>query len=450
MDGGNHPRGGEPSISQLLQSLKKGLEILLSLTRRPIAPVAVGGSHHSLRKRWEPPIVIPEVKPPTLPPLVRRHKDGGDVLLRTRLPQLEDAATGPHRHADSLFPHRRGKRLRGEEMGPQIPVGDNPQKPFANRREDGCLRDRVGVEIVQLHPIEMQNRPHETACRHSKSPLMERDETQHIPRRRGRGGSARRDHQLRPRVTGEGTKQAIGNKGLQVVRRDGGEGHGSCGGTTVTRSAITKRRGWRRSRQGTRFSFSGYSLRLRKPKQEASSREKNHHRSLFRIYKGLGKTRSTLRPNPPRNSKLEGETPVPRTARATAAPRTTRPVALTLRQGRRHLLQAKRATLHLRHNDRVKKGAPCRSISYPFPLPLSLSCYRDRERGYSERDPSLRRKRALSPPTDQGFEGWPLGRVRQPPQSTRAPRPLLVRGSKAGPSEGFDSRLRPLGLHAHY
>jgi hypothetical protein len=105
----------------------------------------------------------------------------------------------------------------------------------------------------------------------------------------------------------------------------------------------------------------------------------------------------------------------PRTARTTAAPRTTRPVALTPRQGRQHLWQAKRTTLHLRHNDRVKKGVPHRSISYPFPLPLSLSCYRDRERGYSERDPSLRRKRAPSPPTDQGFEGWPLGRFRQPP-----------------------------------
>jgi hypothetical protein len=33
-------------------------------------------------------------------------------------------------------------------------------------------------------------------------------------------------------------------------------------------------------------------------------------------------------------------------------------------------------------------------------------------------------------------EGWPLGRVRQPPQSTRAPRPLLIRGSKAGPPKG--------------
>jgi hypothetical protein len=111
-------------------------------------------------------------------------------------------------------------------------------------------------------------------------------------------------------------------------------------------------------------------------------------------------------------------------ARTMAAPRTTRPVALTLRQDRRHLWQAKQVTLHLRHNDRVKKGAPRRSISYPFPLPLSLSCYRDRERGYSERDPSPRRK--------------------------RAPSPLLIRGSKAGPSEGFNSCLRALGLRAHY
>jgi hypothetical protein len=28
--------------------------------------------------------------------------------------------------------------------------------------------------------------------------------------------------------------------------------------------------------------------------------------------------------------------------------------------------------------------------------------------------------------------------------------PLLIRGSKAGPSEGFNSRLRALGLCAHY
>jgi hypothetical protein len=35
----------------------------------------------------------------------------------------------------------------------------------------------------------------------------------------------------------------------------------------------------------------------------------------------------------------------------------------------------------------------------------------------------------FKPITDQGFEGWPLGRVRQPPQSARALCPLLIRGS---------------------
>jgi hypothetical protein len=143
---------------------------------------------------------------------------------------------------------------------------------------------------------------------------------------------------------------------------------------------------------------------------------------------------------------------IPRTtrARATAAPRIARPVALTPRQGKRRLWQAKRASFHLRHNDRVKKGAPHHLNSYPFPIPLSLSCYRDRKRGYFERDPSPQRKRAPSPPTDQGFEGWSLGRVRQPPQSTQASSSLLIRGSKASASEGFDSLPRALGLCAHY
>jgi hypothetical protein len=58
------------------------------------------------------------------------------------------------------------------------------------------------------------------------------------------------------------------------------KGHGSRGETTVTRSAITKQKRWRRRGRGARFPFSGYSLGLRKPKWEASSRVKNHHRSL--------------------------------------------------------------------------------------------------------------------------------------------------------------------------
>jgi hypothetical protein len=125
------------------------------------------------------------------------------------------------------------------------------------------------------------------------------------------------------------------------------------------------------------------SLRLRKPKKEARSGAKNHHQTLPRVYKDQGETRSTFRPDRPRDSKTRSETAVPRMARArtTATSRTARSVALTPRRDRRRLWQEKQATLRLRHNDRVKKGTPRHSISYPFPFPLSLSYNRDRERG---------------------------------------------------------------------
>jgi hypothetical protein len=91
---------------------------------------------------------------------------------------------------------------------------------------------------------------------------------------------------------------------------------------------------------------------------------------------------------------------VPRTARAraTAAPRTTRPVALTPRRDRRRLWQWKRATLRLRHNDRVKKGTPRQSISYPFPFPLSLSYNRDRERGIPRKGSFSVKETSSEPP----------------------------------------------------
>jgi hypothetical protein len=181
-------------------------------------------------------------------------------------------------------------------------------------------------------------------------------------------------------------------------------------------------------RTGWAVSFSlAKSLRLRKPKKEARSGAKNRHQTLPRVYKDQGETRSTFRPDQPRDLKTQSETAVPRTARAraTAAPRTARPVALTSRRDRRRLWQEKRATLRLRHKDRVKKGTPRHSILHPFPFPLSLSYNRDREWG-------ILRKRIL------------LREGNRPRAS------LLIRGSKAGPSEGFNSRLRARGLCTQY
>jgi hypothetical protein len=132
-----------------------------------------------------------------------------------------------------------------------------------------------------------------------------------------------------------------------------------------------------------------------------------------------------FRPDPPRDSKTQSETVVPRTAhaRATAAPRTARPIALTPRWDRRRLWQGKRATFRLRHNDRVKKGTPRHSIF------VSFSSFSLLQQGPGKGD---------TPERILLREG------------NRLRASLLIRGSKAGPSEGFNNRLRARGLHTHY
>jgi hypothetical protein len=119
---------------------------------------------------------------------------------------------------------------------------------------------------------------------------------------------------------------------------------------------------------------------------------------------------------------------VPRTARAraTAAPRTARPVALTPQRERRRLWQGKRATLRLRRNDRVKKRY---ATSFDFKSFSFFSSFSLLQQGPGKGDTP---KRIL---------------LRE---GTRLRASLLIRGSKAGPSEGFDSRLRSRGLYTHY
>jgi hypothetical protein len=96
------------------------------------------------------------------------------------------------------------------------------------------------------------------------------------------------------------------------------------------------------------FLFSGYSLRLRKPKQKASTngRVKNHRQPLFRVYKVPGEIHSKLRPNSPRNSNSKGN---------------------------RHLWRARRASFHPAMMTASKKVCRLIYIHILFIFPLSLS-----------------------------------------------------------------------------
>jgi hypothetical protein len=121
----------------------------------------------------------------------------------------------------------------------------NPQKTLTNRREDGRLRDIVGVEVMQLHSIVVQERPHEAARWHSKPPLVEGDETEHIPD--GGVGSASLDGAIHsgcsPSERGRSRPSATRVSRSSTVMVE--KGHGSCGRMMVTLSAIAEQRWWR-------------------------------------------------------------------------------------------------------------------------------------------------------------------------------------------------------------
>jgi hypothetical protein len=113
-------------------------------------------------------------------------------------------------------------------------------------------------------------------------------------------------------------EQTVGNKGLQILHSNGGERPWAA--RRNNGHLVSHRRTKVVEAEGMRCAvFSVYSLRLWKQKQKASAngRVKNHHRPLFRVYKGPGEVHPKLRPNPSRNSNSK----VKRLAHAQQTPR---------------------------------------------------------------------------------------------------------------------------------
>jgi hypothetical protein len=261
-------------------------------------------------------------------------------------------------------------------MGPQVPVRVNPQKPLTNRHENGRLRNGIGVEVMQLHPVVVRERPHEAAHRHPKPPLMEGGETDHVPLRRSRVSLAPGGQPLRLRPAGERTEQTIGNKGLQILHSNGGER------PRVARRddgrLVSHRRAEAVEAEGVRCAvFSslptllGFENKSRRQAQMAGQRTTTGPSSKF-IKARARSTQNFTRTLREIQTQRQNCFSVPRTSRTrvTDTPRVARPVTLTPWQDTRHLWQVKRAPFRLRHDDRLKKRCTTlfKFISF-FPFP---------------------------------------------------------------------------------
>jgi hypothetical protein len=153
-------------------------------------------------------------------------------------------------------------------------VAVNPQKTLANRREDGRLRNGVGVEVVQLHPVVVQERPHEAARWHSKPPLVEGDKTNHIPPRLSRVGLSRGAIHSGCGSPERGRSKPSATRASRLPTVTVEKGHGSRGGTTVALSAIAERRGLRWSKKGAQFPLLWLFSQVAETKAEGEQQSK--------------------------------------------------------------------------------------------------------------------------------------------------------------------------------
>jgi hypothetical protein len=221
------------------------------------------------------------------------YSDAHDCLIRMVQPPARTAAR------TFLSPVGEAKSSAQKRWVHKSQWGGDPQVPLAHRYEDGGLRDGVRGEVVQLHPIVVQDRPHEAAHRHTESPLVEGDKAHDVPRRWGRSGSAHGRNPLRSLLIGERTKQALADQILQVTRRHRGKG------PWIARRddghPVSHRRAKGMAAQGAGRAVSSSlakSLGLQKPKRQAGSGAKNCHQTLSRVFKVQGEAGSNVPPGP--------------------------------------------------------------------------------------------------------------------------------------------------------
>jgi hypothetical protein len=124
------------------------------------------------------PAVVVDVEPPLVPLRHTRRQANRDVLLSPRaFPKAKpDAPNGiecPVTHGLEVVPE-------------EIQVGLDPQPSLAQDHEDRDVEDRVGVEVVELKPVVVQQSAKEWPHREVQAALEEAVEGDHLAGARAR------------------------------------------------------------------------------------------------------------------------------------------------------------------------------------------------------------------------------------------------------------------------
>ena len=91
-------------------------------------------------------------------------------------------------------------------------MGGNAQIPLADGDEDGCLRNGVGVEVVELHIVVVWERPHEPVRRQVEAVLVEGYEAHNVAVMWPQLRLTRRSNPLQPVGVGDWVEETVVDK----------------------------------------------------------------------------------------------------------------------------------------------------------------------------------------------------------------------------------------------
>ena len=132
-------------LPQLCEGFEEGVQLLLLRRRSTPHPFFEALSHHLPRVLWKEAVVVPEVEPPVLPPLVRRRHDALDVQTGARLLKLKRAAASPQ---GPLLPALiAGGHLHLEEVELEVPMGGIPRYPSHTVVKTAAYMIELGLKL---------------------------------------------------------------------------------------------------------------------------------------------------------------------------------------------------------------------------------------------------------------------------------------------------------------
>ena len=157
-------------------------DLLLVLLRdAPLPPLLRGLFDQASGELWlRGGGVILMVEPLRVPPVVGCRELHGRVLTDLIVPKLDVDA--PHRHVQLLPTALLPLPLEadGEEIPPQVKVGADPLESFAHRDEHHHVLDLVGIEMLQLNLVEVQQPPEEFVGGGREPTLVEVGKRHHV------------------------------------------------------------------------------------------------------------------------------------------------------------------------------------------------------------------------------------------------------------------------------